>query len=621
MTTVWGRVPPDAKNPRKYQFAPNGGLLLFIWLFTLLLLCGLGAFSYVQFNNIRAQQLAGIHNSLSTLTRVNEAHALRTLQAADQTMRFMMAQYADKAGKLDFKALAEKVAIDSSLFTQIGIIDAHGILQLSNVPFKKGQDLSGRDYFKVHLAADTGDLFVSQPVPGPVSGKWSLQLTRRINLPDGGFGGVAVVSIDAGYFSHFYAELDLPPNSAAALTGLDGVIRARQLDGKESFGDVIFHSPLFKFLRAGKVNGSYTVGSAVDGVERIYAYRKISGYPLVAVIGIANSSVLAMFASSRHALIVQAAALCLLLLAAASALTFHTLRLQAELAKRHRIATDLRTSGQRLELALMGGELGVWDWNLREKIVTSNNQFSRLLGYQAGELRFRGNSFVSLVHLKDLEAFRVNLRRHLKGQTESLKDEFRLRHKRGNWIWISLRSKVIERDTQGRAVRLSGTAHDVTSRANSTLALLERDARWSAAIGASNQGIWDWDVSTQQMHVCARLMEIMGFSTHEPGATMQDWVSRIHPDDREPAHQQLLLLHFKMQSDFYRVALRLQGGDGRYRWMLMRGCALYDKAGKAVRVTGSAFEITDPRDDQEISVALLFPATGPQAPLTKWGQS
>ena len=65
----------------------------------------------------------------------------------------------------------------------------------------------------------------------------------------------------------------------------------------------------------------------------------------------------------------------------------------------------------------------------------------------------------------------------------------------------------------------------------------------------------------------------------------------------------------------------MQGGDGRYRWMLMRGRALYDKAGKAVRVTGSAFEITDPRAGQEISVVLLFPAAGPQAPFAKWGQS
>lgn len=578
--------------------ASKRGLFITIWISTLLLICAVGALSYAQLQSIQTQQLAAVKSTLANLARVNEEHALRTFRAADQALQFMMARYAAEGKKLDLKALVEKGVIDGSLYAQVGIIDAKGIFQLSNLPFTKGLDLSDREHFRVHTTADTKDLFVSKPVLGRASGKWSIQLTRRINRPDGRFGGVAVVSIDSSYFTRFYADLDLPPKSVATLMGQDGVIRARQLDNKESFGDVIYQGPILRLVSEGKVHGLYTGKSRVDGVERLYAYRKIPDYSLIVVMGISTGELLAMYASSRDALIFQAAALSLLLLVIAGALSRYTWRLQGELVKRHRIATELHTSEEHLALALTGGALGAWDWNLREEEFTSNSQLPDLIGYRPDELKFGKETFVSLIHPDDASEFVASLRRHLKGESESFKSEFRLRHKQGGWVWISLMSKVMERDIRERALRLAGTAHDVTARVDAALALAESEERWNSAITGSNEGIWDWNVPTGTMYVSARLITMLGHETRQSSVTLKDWATYIHPDDMGQAHQQLLL-HFKGQSDFYRMELRLRGKDGSYKWMLIRGRALQDKAGRAVRVTGSASDITEQRFAQE----------------------
>ncbi|MBV5298248.1 MAG: hypothetical protein JZU64_08965 [Rhodoferax sp.] len=129
----------------------------------------------------------------------------------------------DMGNQLDLTALTEKGVIDADIFPQVGIIDAQGIYVLANLPVTGKLDLSDRENFKVHLAANTGQLFVSKPVLGRASGKWSIQLTQRINRADAAFAGVVVVSVDPGYFTRFYSELQLGSQGVVALYGMDGI--------------------------------------------------------------------------------------------------------------------------------------------------------------------------------------------------------------------------------------------------------------------------------------------------------------------------------------------------------------------------------------------------------------
>ena len=285
-------------------------------------------------NDNRVRETAAAERDLANLTRVSQEHAHRTLRSADQVIRFIQSRYLELGDRLDLKDLTAKGVIDDEIFNQVGVIDAQGIYVLANLPIAGRLDLSDREHFKVHVAADTGELFVSKPVLGRASGKWSIQLTRRITRANGEFAGVVVISIDPGYFTRFYNALNLGPQGLAALYGLDGVARARKVGVKEDFGVLATAAPMFGRMAQGEASGSYTSRSVVDGVERIYYFRKIPQYQLAVAAGLDMNDILANHRRAQEALWLQAGFLTVLILSLASAFSRHLWRIRREMAAR-----------------------------------------------------------------------------------------------------------------------------------------------------------------------------------------------------------------------------------------------------------------------------------------------
>ena len=259
--------------------------LFFLWLTAagLIFLSWLQVFSLV--NASLTRELDAAESDLANLTRVSQEHARHTLRSADQVLRFVQSRYLEIGPALDLSALTAKGVIDAEIFNQVGVIDTQGIYKLSNLPIAGKLDLSDRDHFKVHVAADTGELFISKPLLGRASGKWSIQLSRRISRADGQFAGVAVLSIDPGYFTHFYGELNLGPKGLHALYGLDGIARARKVGSEDATsadsafaspqappkpGSIALTSPMLEQIGAGKLAGAFTQRSGVDGGDRTH---------------------------------------------------------------------------------------------------------------------------------------------------------------------------------------------------------------------------------------------------------------------------------------------------------------------------------------------------------------
>jgi signal transduction histidine kinase len=296
----------------------------------------------------RQRELNSAEQDLGNLTRLTQEHAIRTLRSADQAIRFVQSRYLEIGKRIDLQALTTSGVIDNDIFNQVGIIDAKGIYILSNLPTTKPMDLSDREHFKVHVASDKVGLFVSQPVLGRASGKWSIQMTRRITLPNGDFGGVVVVSIDPGYFSSFYSALKLGPNGLAALYGLDGISRVRRVGSKEGFGYNALAANMFTRISRGQLAGSYTEPSAVDGVTRLYYFRKVPQYDLVVSAGFEMQDLLANHHQARNALLLQATLMSLLVLALAGAIVRHLRRIQSEMAARQRVQLQVEDRTQQL---------------------------------------------------------------------------------------------------------------------------------------------------------------------------------------------------------------------------------------------------------------------------------
>lgn len=347
--------------------------------------------------NDHLRRIASTERDLANLTRVSQEHAGRTLRSADQVVRFVQARYLELGNALDQTALTEQGVIDSEIFNQVGIIDAQGMYALANRPLTGKLDLSDREHFRVHVGADTGELFVSKPVVGRATGKWSVQLTRRINHPDGSFAGVVVLSVDPRYFTQFYGELQLGDRGMMALYGLDGLGRARRVGNQEAFGVDASKSPLFERLAQGQTEGAYTRRSEVDGVERLHYFRRIPNYPLVVVAALDTQEMLTNHYRTRDDLRLQGVLLALLIVALAAALTRFLLNIHRAMQAR---AAAQRQAQERTEqrdaiFALSPDGFISFDQHLRITYVSP--AFYQLT--DAGALKLEG------LHEKDLSAW------------------------------------------------------------------------------------------------------------------------------------------------------------------------------------------------------------------------
>ena len=202
--------------------------LTFIGLSTLaLVLLGLlWAALLVQSQRDQRLSLLDTRVHLLNITRTFKEHAETTFNDADQALRLVKYQYEQRRSH-DLSVLNEYMGHslpDKRFYNQIGVIDAQGRYAFSNLSSARTSpvDLSDREHFRVHRDGPLTPVFVSRPVMGRISQKWSLQVTHRLNQPDGRFAGVSVISIDPDYFVRFHRGIDLGEHGISALVGLDG---------------------------------------------------------------------------------------------------------------------------------------------------------------------------------------------------------------------------------------------------------------------------------------------------------------------------------------------------------------------------------------------------------------
>jgi PAS domain S-box-containing protein len=258
-------------------------------LFGLVLLCFIWGGLYYKIQSERQAQLEDARKETSHYAMMFEEHTVRTIKGLDQVV-LLLKHLVEKEGGVDIPRLVSEKRFEGQPFVQLGVADETGELTATNiVPFVK-INVADREHFQVHKINDTGRLFVSKPLVGRASGKWSIQLSRRVNKPDGSFGGIAVASIDPYYFAVFYQKLNLGEASSIALVGRDHIVRVRQSGSNVVIGQDFRNSEVIKRVAKSEY-GSFTASSPVDGIERIYSYRVMRDYPLIVVAGVSETQV------------------------------------------------------------------------------------------------------------------------------------------------------------------------------------------------------------------------------------------------------------------------------------------------------------------------------------------
>ncbi len=144
-----------------------------------------------------------------------------------------------------------------------------------------------------------------------------------------------------------------------------------------------------------------------------------------------------------------------------------------DVSERRDLEGKLRETNERLELALRGGNLGTWDWNIVTGDVIFNERWAGMLGYTLDEIIPHVSTWEKLVHPDDLPEIMKVLDRHLAGLIPIYRTEHRLKTKDGSWKWVLDTGMVSRRSKDGAPLRAAGVHMDITESKNAEERLRE----------------------------------------------------------------------------------------------------------------------------------------------------
>ena len=133
--------------------------------------------------------------------------------------------------------------------------------------------------------------------------------------------------------------------------------------------------------------------------------------------------------------------------------------------KLKQLEQETRYLSERMTLAFNGSRDGLWDWNLIENSVYFSPRWKEMLGYRDDELKNSFDTWKSLMHPDDLKEVMKDIELSINDEEIVFENKHRLRHKEGHWVWIYDRGKV-QRDLDGKAIRMIGTHTDLTTEIN-----------------------------------------------------------------------------------------------------------------------------------------------------------
>ncbi|MCI5210087.1 MAG: PAS domain S-box protein, partial [Candidatus Electrothrix sp. ATG2] len=126
---------------------------------------------------------------------------------------------------------------------------------------------------------------------------------------------------------------------------------------------------------------------------------------------------------------------------------------------------ELLLAEERLRMVLEGSQQGFWDWNIETGEVQRNDRWAQILNYDnIKEFDSTTDTWTNLIHPDDRDAAWKSINAHLEGRTDFHRKEYRMRTKNGEYRWIMDHAKIVQRDVEGKPLRMSGTHIDITDR-------------------------------------------------------------------------------------------------------------------------------------------------------------
>lgn len=256
--------------------------------------------------------------------------------------------------------------------------------------------------------------------------------------------------------------------------------------------------------------------------------------------------------------------------------------------------TPLIIERQRLELALLATNSGLWDWDLINGTVHWSDLYLKITGSENQQDVHNFNHFKRTIHPNDLEQTLKKIDTYLEGHTEHIEFDYRLAATNSpDESWVTTQARIVERDLLGRPSRVVGTITDTTEAKKTYFNLRDREKRLTRVIDGSEQGYWDWNIQTNSLEVSPRWAAMLGYSLEEVDVSNGAYEKLVHPEDLVSV-METVLKHLQGKLPNLEQEIRCLTKTGEWKWILTRGRVVeWDENKNPLMVSGTHTDITE----------------------------
>ena len=278
--------------------------------------------------------------------------------------------------------------------------------------------------------------------------------------------------------------------------------------------------------------------------------------------------------------------------------------------ERQQAALELARTKERLQLAIAGSGIGLWDWDVPSGNLIFNERWAEIIGYTIEELEFLNAETVKeKIHPDDFQSVTLALEQHFRKEKETYECEMRMRHKLGGWVWVLASGKVVEWDADGKPLRMTGTHLDISGRKQSvemlqqlnqtleekvrlrTAALQESESRLREAQQIAHLGSWDLDVLTRKNSWSEEIFRIFRLDPDCPEPKCEEMVAYFSTIDR------LRIVHLIDRAiqltEAFESDLQIIRADGSMGYVFVKAEAIANEEGQVIRLFGILMDISD----------------------------
>ncbi len=234
------------------------------------------------------------------------------------------------------------------------------------------------------------------------------------------------------------------------------------------------------------------------------------------------------------------------------------------------------------------------------RIVKVNEAYAELKGRNADEII--GKRCCEILRDGELPCTNCIVKATFRSSDPCAKDK-KLKFNDGSEIWVDIYTYPIM-DNDGNVSHVIEYIRDITDRKITDEALRDSEERYILAARGANDGLWDWDLQAGSVYFSSRWKAMFGYAERDVGGDPNEWMNRIHPDDRMQVKAEINA-HIDGQTAHFESEHRVLHKDGNYIWVLSRGLAVRDPSMKAYRMAGSITDMTTRKKAEE---QLIFDA-------------